>query len=104
MHILLLTWNNITMDEQVLSTNAQLKFTQHMPKKLIKYHIKFLLTVDIETKYIFKVTSYLGISEACQPLHRLFDGITINLVESCLRKERNVITNIFFTACDLTNQ
>ena len=93
---------SVTIDEQLFPTKARCRFTQYMPQKPDKFGIKFWILADLDTKYCFNVSPYLGRDE--QRVDGLGTHVVMQLMEPLFGKGHNVTTDNFFTNKDLAER
>jgi hypothetical protein len=93
---------SVTIDEQLFPTKARCRFTQYMPQKPDKFGIKFWVLADVDTKYCFNVSPYLGRDE--QRVDGLGTHVVMKLMEPLFGKGHNVTTDNFFTNKDLAER
>ena len=92
------------MDNQLFSTKACCRFTQKMTNKPDNFGIKFLLAVDVESKYILNAIQHLGKNEPIPATQRVFESVVVKLVELYLGKVRNVTNDNLFTSTHLATE
>lgn len=93
---------NVTIDEQLVSFRGRCSFRQYMPSKPAKYGLKFWLSVDSKTSYVWKIQPYLGKQRNDQPEKNQGQRIVLDLTEGL--KGQNITADNFFSSFDLAQK
>ena len=75
-----------------------------MALKPDKYGQKYWLAVDKDSKYVVNGFPYVGRNETPSRDERVSDQVVMRLLKSYLNKERNVITNNYFTSIEMATE
>ena len=92
---------NNTVDEQLHPRKARCKFIQNMANKPDKFGIKFWITIDVETKYLFNGFPYAGKDESRGGDVSVPADVVMKLVMLLFKKGHNVTSDNYFTSLDL---
>ena len=91
----------ISIDEQLLPCKARWRFIQYKPNKPDKFGIKFWMTVDAETKYLFNSFPYLGKDENRDTSVSLPKYVVTKQMQPIFKRGHNVTCDDFFTRLDI---
>lgn len=93
---------NVTIDEQLVAFRGRCAFRQYMPSKPARYGIKFWLTVDSKTGYVWKIQPYLGKAQNEQPEKNQAERVVLDMTEGL--KGQNITADNFFSSFDLAKK
>ena len=91
----------ISIDEQLLPCKARWRFIQYKPNKPDKFGIKFWMTVDAETKYLFNSFPYLGKDENRDTSVSLPKYVVTKQMQPIFKRGHNVTCDDLFTRLDI---
>ena len=94
----------ITVDEQLLPSEARCSFTPCMALKPEKFGQKYWLAMDKESKYVINVFPYAGKDEIRSSTEHVSDCVAMQLMRPYCCKGRNVTIDSYFTSVKLANQ
>lgn len=96
---------SLTVDEQLLPLKSRCGFITFMPNKPDKYGLKFWVLAEVDTKYVVRVTPYLGAQEKFSRGNvPLAEAVVMDLVQPIKGKGYNVCTDNFFTSLPLAKK
>lgn len=93
---------NVTIDEQLVGFRGRCSFRQYMPSKPAKYGLKFWLSVDSKTGYVWKIQPYLGKAKNAKPEQNQGQRVVLELTEGL--KGHNITADNFFSTFELTKK
>lgn len=97
-------YENVTVDEQLVTFRGRCPFMQYIPSKPGKYGIKIWVMCDSTTHYVCNIQVYTG-KEADQPRDvNQGQRVVLDLVKPIARSGRNVTCDNFFTSLSLARQ
>ena len=94
---------NIIIDGQLFSCTARCKFIQYMPNKPDKFGVKFWMTLDVESKYLYNgFPNYLVKDLTKSGDASLPTDVIMKLMIPLFRKGFHVTCDNYFTFLDLS--
>ena len=76
-------------------------FVANLAKQTNKFGIKFWITVDVETKYLFNGFPYVGKDGSRSGNVSVPTGVVMKLMMPLFKKDHNVTSDNYFTSLDL---
>ena len=89
---------SLTLDEQLLPYGGRSSLVGFVPNKPDKYGINFRALVEVQSKYVVDIISYMGQQEAEPRTCQLGEQVVKTLMEPLFGKDYNVTTDNFFTS------
>ena len=93
---------SVSVDEQLFPTKSRCKFTQYMSSKPDKFGIKFWILAEVDSKYCYNISPYLGKDES--RVGSLGTSVVMDLMQPLLGKGYNVTCDNFFTNAELSEK
>jgi hypothetical protein len=96
-------FENVTVDEQLLTYRGRCPFIQYIPSKPGKYGIKFWMLCDSKTSYVSRVQVYTGRLPEAEAARETKQGqrVVQELCKNLVGSGRNVTCDNFFTSLEL---
>ena len=97
---------NLTIDEQLVPFRGRCGFIQYMPKKPVKYGLKFWILSDASSRYVLSINLYTG-RENNTTTKNLSSDVVLNLVDQLrvnVKQGRCVTFDRYFTNLALSNE
>lgn len=98
-----LPYENITVDEQLLTFRGRCPFKQYIPSKPGRYGIKIWAACDSKTSYVYNCQVYSG-KTGDQRERNQGKRVVLEMVEGLEKSGRNVTTDNFFTSLELARE
>ncbi|XP_049316471.1 piggyBac transposable element-derived protein 4-like isoform X1 [Bactrocera dorsalis] len=93
---------NVTVDEQLVAFRGRCSFRQFMPSKPAKYGLKFWLSVDSKSGYVWKIQPYLGKPRNAKPEKNQGERVALDLTDDL--KGQNITADNFFSTFELVKK
>ncbi|KAF2906097.1 hypothetical protein ILUMI_00079 [Ignelater luminosus] len=96
-------YENLTVDEQLLTFRGRCPFKQFIPSKPGKYGIKIWAACDSQTSFVYKCQRYIGKTGDQRERNR-GKRVVLDMTKGLETSGRNVTTDNFFTSLDLARK
>ena len=97
-------FENVTVDEQLLTYRGRCPFIQYIPSKPGKYGIKFWMQCDSKTSYVSRVQVYTGRQPGTARETNQGQRVVQELCRNLAGSGRNVTCDNFFTSLSLIQE
>lgn len=96
-------YENVTVDEQLLTFRGRCAFKQYIPSKPGKYGIKIWAVCDSQTSYVYNCQIYSG-KIGDQRERDQGKRVVLDMIKGLEKSGRNVTTDNFFTSLELARE
>jgi hypothetical protein len=96
---------NLTIDEQLVPFRGRCSFVQYMPKKPVKYGLKFWVLSDANSRYVLSIDLYTGKKNNTVDKN-LSTNVALHLIDQLhnnVKQGRCVTFDRYFTTLTLSN-
>ena len=94
-------YENLTVDEQLLTFRGRCPFKQYIPSKPGKYGVKFWMLSDNKTSYVCRLQVYTGRQVGQARESNQGERVVLDLCERLKGSGRNITCDNFFTSMQL---
>ena len=94
-------FDNVTVDEQLVTYRGRCPFKQYIASKPGKYGIKFWMLSDSKTSYVSRLQVYIGRQEAQAREKNQGERVVLDLCAGLKGSGRNITCDNFFTSMQL---